>query len=319
MEKRLLSFVIPCYRSEKSISRVVDELITEVEKRSDIFDYEITLVNDCSPDNVFEVIRGLCGDNPKIKAISFSRNFGQHAALMAGYRFSSGEIIITLDDDGQAPVECVYRLVDKLDEGFDAVFGEYSSVKQNAFRRVGSHLNQFMAHAMIGQPHGVVGNSFFAMRGFVAKEMIKYDKSFPYIGGLIFRTTVNVTNVAVNQRERIEGRSGYNLFKLVKLWLNGFTAFSVMPLRISTVIGAFCALIGFVYGIITIIRKILNPDIMMGYSSTMAVVLFVGGVIMMMLGMIGEYIGRIYICINNSPQYVIKDMINNEEKSDGKN
>ena len=140
--------------------------------------------------------------------------------------------------------------------------------------------------------------------------MSKYDKPFPYLSGLLLRTTSKICNVDMIERERAAGVGHYTFIKSLKLWLNGFTAFSVKPLRISTVLGAICALIGFVFGIITVVNKLLHPEMQAGYSSTMAVILFIGGMIMMMLGMIGEYIGRIYICINNSPQYVIRNTIN---------
>ncbi|MCM1299438.1 MAG: glycosyltransferase, partial [[Eubacterium] siraeum] len=219
---------------------------------------------------------------------------------------------ITLDDDGQAPVESIYSLVEKIDEGFDVVFGRYPHVKQSVFRRLGSKVNDRMCEIMLGKPKGIVGNSFYAMKRFVSQQMVKYENSFPYIGGLVFQATVNVINIDVEQRERAEGRSGYTLGKLIKLWFNGFTAFSVKPLRISAFIGAVSALAGLIFGIVTVIRKFVNPDIIMGYSSLMAALLFIGGMIMLMLGMIGEYIGRIYICINNSPQYVIRETVNIE-------
>ena len=312
--KELLSFVIPCYRSEKTIRPVITELIQEISRRKEQYEYEIFLINDCSPDNVWQVIRELCQENEKIHGISFARNFGQHSALMAGYRFCRGEIIISLDDDGQAPVESIYALVDKIKEGYDVVFGRYPEVKQSAFRKWGSHLNHIMTEVLLEKPKEIVSNSFYAMRRFVAREMLHYQNSFPYIGGLIFRTTRNIANVDVNQRERAEGKSGYNLMKLVMLWLNGFTAFSVKPLRIASLIGFVSAVLGFLWGIYTIIHKLVNPEVLLGYSSLMAIILFIGGLIMLMLGMIGEYVGRIYISLNNSPQYVLKELINIEQE-----
>ena len=128
--------------------------------------------------------------------------------------------------------------------------------------------------------------------------------------GLVLRSTGNIANVSVNHRERESGASGYTVKKLLGLWLNGFTAFSVKPLRIATGIGAFSAVVGFLYGIYTIVKRMINPDVPMGFSSTMAAIVFFGGMIMLMLGLIGEYIGRIYISLNNSPQYVIREKIN---------
>ena len=310
MNRELLSFVIPCYRSEKTIAAVTAELIGEIEKRADAYDYEIFLVNDHSPDNVLEVIRRLCAENPKIHGISFARNFGQHAALMAGYARCKGSIIISLDDDGQAPVESIYALVDKIHEGYDVVFGRYPDVKQSGFRKFGSRINRLMSETLLEQPKEISGNSFYAMRDFIARDMVRYRNPYPYLGGLIFRATRNAANVDVNQRERLVGKSGYSLRKLFALWMNGYTAFSVKPLRLASMLGVGSAAIGFIMAIVTVLHKLINPSVQIGYSSLMAVILFIGGLIMLMLGLIGEYIGRIYICLNSSPQYVIRELIN---------
>lgn len=314
-----ISFVIPCYRSENTITAVVSEIKEEMHKSLPERSYEIFLVNDCSPDNVWAVIKELCAADDNIHGISFSKNFGQHSALMAGYRYCRGDIIISLDDDGQAPVESIGALVDKIEEGYDVVFGRYQEVKQSLFRRIGSKINTKMCEVLLGKPKEIVSNSFYAMRHYIAAEMIRYENCYPYLGGLIFRSTKNLANIDVKQRDRSSGSSGYTLGKLIGLWINGFTAFSIKPLRASSLMGAICAAIGFCMGIYTVIHKLLVPTVVLGYSSIVSIILFIGGMIMLMLGMIGEYIGRIYISINNSPQYVIKeycrmdDVLNNNK------
>ena len=140
--------------------------------------------------------------------------------------------------------------------------------------------------------------------------MIRYENSYPYVIGLVLRSTKSITNVVVTHRDREQGSSGYTLKKLLGLWFNGFTAFSVKPLRIATAIGSFCAVVGFLYGVYTVIKRLINPDVAEGFSALMAAVVFFGGMIMLMLGLVGEYIGRIYISLNNSPQYVIRDTVN---------
>lgn len=306
-----LSFVIPCYRSEHTLPHVVTE-INEKMKEMNRFEYEIILVNDCSPDNTMETIRQICGEYPNIRGINFARNFGQHAALMAGLRHSSGDYVVCLDDDGQTPADEVDRLLDKLEEGYDAVYAKYAQKHHSAFRNLGSKVNELMTRVMLGKPADLYVSSYFAVRRFVVEDMIRYENSYPYVIGLVLRATKNITNVIVNHRDREEGSSGYTLKKLMGLWFNGFTAFSVKPLRIATGIGGFCAAAGFAYGIYTIIKRLLNPNVPMGFSSTMAAVVFFGGMIMLMLGLIGEYIGRIYISLNNSPQYVIREKLNLE-------
>lgn len=303
-----ISFVIPCYRSEHTLPHVVAE-IREKMKGLEQYEYDIFLVNDCSPDDTFGTIRRLCGEFENITGISFARNFGQHAALMAGLRHSDGDYVVCLDDDGQTPADEVDKLLAKLEEGYDAVYARYEHKQHSAFRNMGSKVNELMTRVMLGKPADLYISSYFAVKRFVVEDMIRYENSYPYVIGLVLRATRNITNVAVNHREREEGTSGYTLKKLVGLWFNGFTAFSVKPLRIATAMGGFSAFIGFLYGIYTIVKRFVNPDVPMGFSSTMAALVFFGGMIMLMLGLIGEYIGRIYISLNNSPQYVIRETI----------
>jgi undecaprenyl-phosphate 4-deoxy-4-formamido-L-arabinose transferase len=304
-----LSVVIPCYRSENTIRGVVNELVDTIRTRPET-DYEIYLVCDCSPDNVWDVIRTLCEENEKIHGIRFAKNFGQHSALMAGYRFCTGDYVLSLDDDGQSAGNELFRLLDKLEEGYDVVYADYPVKKESAFRLLGSEVNTWMNEVMIDKPKGIVPNSYYIARDFVIAEMLKYENAFPYIDGLIFRATKNIGKVEITHRPREEGSSGYTLRKLLSLWLNGFTTFSVKPLRVASILGVICACMGFLYGAVVVIQRLLDQTPIAGWSSMMAMLLFIGGVIMMMLGMIGEYIGRIYICLNNSPQYVIRDRIN---------
>ena len=170
-----------------------------------------------------------------------------------------------------------------------------------------------MAQWLIDKPKGLRIMSYFACKRYVIEDVKKYDNPYPYISGLLLRTTKRIGNVEIHHRERIEGKSGYTMKKLLLLWLNGFTAFSVKPLRIATITGALTAVAGFIYGLYIIINKLVHPMTPLGYSSTMAVLLFLGGMIMLMLGLIGEYIGRIYISINNAPQYVIRKSVNTED------
>ncbi len=309
-----VSFVIPCYRSEHTLPHVVAE-IEEKMKSLEQYEYDVFLVNDCSPDDTLGTIRRLCAEHDNVRGIGFSRNFGQHAALMAGLRYSDGDYVVCLDDDGQTPADEVDKLLDKLEEGYDAVYAKYEHKRHSAFRNLGSKVNELMTRVMLDKPAKLAVSSYFAVKRFVVEDMVKYENSYPYVIGLVLRATKNITNVAVNHREREEGSSGYTLKKLLGLWLNGFTAFSVKPLRIATAIGGFSAGAGFLYGIYTVIKRLVNPDVPMGFSSLMAMLVFFGGMIMLLLGLIGEYVGRIYISLNNSPQYVIREVINLEEET----
>lgn len=305
-----LSFVIPCYGSEKTIENVIQEIEDTVREKND---YEIICVNDCSPDGVYSVLEKLAQNNKKLKVINLARNFGQHGAIMAGYHYVTGDIVVCLDDDGQtAPKDC-YKLIDALNEDVDIVYAKYPVKKESPFRLFGSWTAKKMSEWLCSIPKNISLNSYFVCRRFVIEEVIRYENAYPYLAGLLFRTTKKVKNVDIPHYERKYGKSGYSLKKLVTLWMNGFTAFSVKPLRIATFLGGLVAGIGFLYAIFIIIKKILNPSTPMGYSSMMCVLLFIGGMLMLMLGLIGEYIGRIYICLNRSPQYVIKNSINTED------
>ena len=302
-----ISFVIPCYRSEHTLPGVVAELERVMAQRPS-YEYEIILTDDGSPDGVWPVIEGLAAADARIKAIRFTRNFGQHAALLAGLSAVSGDAAFCLDDDGQAPVDELFKLVDELDKGYDVVFGAYPEIKQNGFRRFGSWMNKKMAESLLDWPDNVQATSFFLCRRLIVDEILKYDKPYPYLDGLIIRATKNISSVEVHQRERASGTSGYTLGKLLKLWLNGFTAFSVKPLRAASLCGALFALVGFLWTIVIVITRLVDASVVEGWTTIVAVLLIVGGLLMLMLGLIGEYIGRIYICINNSPQYVIREM-----------
>lgn len=309
-----ISFVIPCYRSEKTVGHVVDEIRETMAAlyQTKGYTYEIVLVNDSSPDNTMGTIRALCEQDDKIKGIGFARNFGQHAALMAGLRATEGDYVVCLDDDGQTPADEVDKLLSKLEEGYDAVYASYGRKQHSTFRNLGSKVNELMTRVMLDKPADLYISSYFAVKRFIVEDMIRYENSYPYVIGLVLRATKNIVNVPVNHREREEGTSGYTIKKLLGLWFNGFTAFSVKPLRLATCIGAFSAFVGFAYGIYTVIKKLVNPAVPMGFSSMMAALVFFGGMIMILLGMIGEYIGRIYISLNNSPQYVIRERVNIE-------
>lgn len=303
-----ISFVIPCYKSEKTLPAVVEEIKTTMAELK--YDFEIVLVNDSSPDNTFGTIKELAGLNDNITGIDLAKNFGQHCALMAGMRQTDGDIVVCLDDDGQTPANEVGKLISKLEEGFDVCYASYGKKQHSGFRNFGSKVNELMTRIMLGKPKELYISSYFAAKRFVVDDMLKYEQSYAYVIGLVLRATKNVTNVEVTHRARTEGKSGYTLKKLFALWFNGFTAFSIKPLRIATFVGCICAGGGFLYGIFTVVKKIiLGASVQAGFSALMAVLVFVGGMIMLMLGLIGEYVGRIYICMNNSPQYVIREKV----------
>lgn len=312
----LISFVIPCYRSAKTLGNVVEEIQNMMREHSE-YDSEIILVNDCSPDNTFEVIESLTKKYGNITGIDIAKNSGQQCALMAGFRQAEGDLIIACDDDGQTPVDTSFRLIEKLFEGdYDVVCAKYENRgSRSLFRRLGTWADRTMVKVFLEKPDDFNTAIYFVAKRFVIEEIIKYDNPYPYWTGLLLRTTHNIGNVLVNQKNRAAGESGYTMRKLLSLWINGLTTFSIKPLRFATIAGSVLALIGFIIIVFLVIGKLVNADISVGWTSLIATNILVGGLIMLMLGMIGEYIGRIYISLNESPQYVIRRII---EKSDGR-
>ena len=312
---KLVSFVIPCYRSENTISSVAEEIRSAMEALPG-FEYEMILVNDCSPDSTFSVIEGLARADHRITAVDLAKNFGQHAAIMAGLRRCSGDYVVCLDDDGQTPANEGGKLLSKLEEGYDVVYASYGHHKQHSFfRNFGSWLNGKMTEVMLGKPRELSLTSYFAARRFIVDEMLRYEHCFPYVMGLVLRSTKNICNVPVNHRQRQQGESGYTFGKLIALWMNGFTSFSVKPLRLSTYAGALTAFLGFIYALVIIIKHFVDSSIPEGWSSTMALQLVLGGIILVVLGLIGEYIGRIYMCINASPQFVERQVVKKDSEN----
>ncbi len=313
---KLLSFVIPCYGSENTIEFVINEIVEIVSRRKD-FDYEIICVNDASPDNVLSVLKKVAENNSKIKVADLAKNFGKHSAVMAGFSMTSGDYIVSLDDDGQCPMDRLWDLIDPIiEDKADMTMAEYPKKKQSAFKNFGSHINSLMSRTLINKPKDLQFSNFFIMKSYIVQEMLKYENPYPYLEGLILRTTNRILGVKMEERERVAGKGNFTFFKSLSLWINGFTAFSVKPLRLATFIGIIFAILGFVFEIVIVVNRLINPNVPMGYSSMLAVMLFIGGIIMLMLGLIGEYIGRIYISINNSPQYVIRNtyQIDSDEK-----
>ena len=303
-----ISFVIPCYCSEKNIDGVIQKIYQAVEQRPDVT-YEIILVNDHSGDRTWEKILELSEAHEEIIGVNLSKNFGQHNALMAGFRTARGNLIMTSDDDGQTPVERVWDFEKKMEEGYDVVCARYVDRKRKGLGRgLGTAMNEYLLKHLLGKPKDVALASFFMAKRFVIDEICRYEQAYPYIAGLLLRTTGNIGNIELVQEKRASGKSGYNLKKLLKLWVNGFTNFSVKPLRFFVKLGFAIAFLGVMIGLVAVVKKLLNPTfILAGYTSLIALMCVLGGMNLAVIGAVGEYIGRIYMCINHQPQYVVKN------------
>ncbi len=308
----LISVAIPCYKSKNTIGKVVDGIRGVFAKHPE-HDYQIVLVNDYPFDDTFEVISDICKKDPKVTGINLSKNFGQTAAKLAAIPYAKGEVLVFMDDDGQHPEEGIITLAEKVSEGYDVVYASFKSKKHSLFKRITSKINAKIAELNGTRRKGVNVSSFYALSRFAVDAYKEYNSPFPSMMGYINTLAGRVTSIEMPHRARMEGKSNYTLGKLLKLWLTGFTNFSVAPLRFIALLGVIIAFSGFCFGVGIVISKIINPAMAAGYASTMAVLLLLGGLILLALGFIGEYIGRIYMTVSNLQQYRVRDVINKPE------
>lgn len=305
-----VSVVIPMYNSSQTIAAVADEIRLEFE-RLKRFEYEIVLVNDCSPDNVVDIAKQLAGKDKRIKVVNLAKNSGQTNAMFAGYYYAQGDYIVNMDDDLQQPGSEIGKLIDALEErDLDVVFAKYKQQKESRFRLWGSNLNAKMAEIMVGKPKNIRTNSFFVMRKFVRDAILRYDCNYPYIFGIIFAVTSHVGNAEVIHRERTVGSSNYNLKKLIGLWMNGFLSFSIKPLRLATTGGFIISAVSAVIAVILLIQRLLMPTLSVGWTSLIITIIFFSGIQLIGIGVLGEYLGRMFISQSKLPTYVVRDLTN---------
>ena len=308
-----ISITIPCYKSQDTIAKLVDGIKKEMSKHKN-YSYEIILVNDCSPDNTYEVIKDLAKNDSNIIALDLAKNFGESSALMAAYSKVSGDYVVRMDDDGEHNPEDLFKLIDKLEEGYDYVCAKFNNYHHSLYKRIGSKFNYWFLTKMMNIPNGSIMSSYNVARRYVIEEIKKYSNPNPYIDGMVWAVTTKTSYVPIEHGYRYAGESGYDFKKSVSLWLNGVTSFSIKPLRLASISGLLFAFAGFIIGLIVVIDKLIHPDVEAGWTSTFAMMLFIGGFIMLFLGLIGEYVGRGYLISNNIPQYVIREEVKKTKK-----
>lgn len=309
----LLSIIIPVFNSEKTIEEVVNRIKLTLEDKQK---FEVILVNDGSIDSSYDKCKQLSKLNNFIKLINLSKNFGQHSAILAGLQFAKGEYIAVLDDDLQTPPDEIWKLIDKIKEGYDVVYANYIYKKHNFLQNIGSKINYIMATILLKKPKTVKTSSYFIIRKYLAKEIINYSGPYPYLAGLILRVTNNIGVVNISHKERLYGKSNYSFLKMVELWINGFTNFSVKPLRVALLLGILFAVAGFLLSILLLIRNFINLMVVVGWTSIIVIILFSSGIQLILIGLIGEYVGRIFMSQNRQPQYIIKEKYNIKDNSE---
>ena len=288
------SIVIPVYNSARIIRPLVERLIAVLRVEA----LQIVLVNDGSVDDSDAACRVLSARYPgTVTYVRLSRNFGEHNAVMAGLHHAHGDYMVIMDDDCQNPPEEVPRLIDHAaSQGYDIVY-TYSARKHHHWFR------------NLDKPPDLYLSSFKCLSRFIVGEILKYRGPYPYVDGLALRCTRNIGTIEVRHEPRREGRSNYTLHKLLRLWLNMFVNFSVVPLRISTLLGLAGSLLGLVLGIQVVVERIARPDVPVGWASVMVAILLFSGVQLVLLGLMGEYLGRLFLTENQTPQFVVREIV----------
>lgn len=308
----LVSIVIPCYNSEATIGKVV-EMVTAEFTKMEGYSCEFVLVNDYSKDNTYGKIKELAAAYPHVKGVNLLRNFGQHNALMAALHYTEGDYVLGMDDDMQTHPSQISKLIHKIEEGFDLVYGVYPKKKNSPLKNLSSKINEVSSRILLGRPKEILSSNFWIITRAVRDEVVKYTSYNPYIDGIFYRTTHNIGNVEVEHHKREVGTSNYTFKKLVRLWL-AYWNYSVIPLRISSVLGGLAAAGGFIAAIIIIIKKILTPGIPVGWASTICIMVVFFGLVLMVLGIIGEYLGKMILTLNHTPQYIVRETVNIQER-----
>ena len=319
----LYSIVIPCYKSSQTIRKMVEMTSQEMDRLGK-HEYEFILVDDYSPDDgaTLAALKGLADDYPFVKAVSLAKNGGQHNAIMAGLNQAQGDYCIGMDDDMQTHPSQLCYLLDEIEKGYDIVYGYYPQKKHSAFRNFGSFVNYETVRILIGKPKDMKTSSYWIIRKFVRDYVVQYQSPYTHMQGLFLRTTRNISCIPIKHYEREVGQSGYTFKKLIQLWSN-IMGYSVVPLRMATYAGYLFSFLSILGAIGIVIRKLMVPSMQMGWPSTMVAICFSTGIILLFLGLIGEYLGRMFLGMNRQPQFVIREIyqqgMNNEtEKKDEK-
>jgi undecaprenyl-phosphate 4-deoxy-4-formamido-L-arabinose transferase len=297
-----ISFVVPVYNGARLLEALLERLVPVGRTFGS---FEIILVDDGSRDGSFEESRRLQQDFPELLIVQLSRNFGQHNATMAGLSHSSGEIVITLDQDLQNPPEEIHCLVERLLEGYDVVYGIPLERAHNTFRNITSEFSKWLGRKIFTTTQNGNFSSFRAMRKWLVDEVVQYKSGYVYLDGLINWTSSNVGSIQV-QNDRTNAGSQYSFFRLMNHGLNLLVNFSIKPLQTASIVGGFSALLGLLAALFIILAKVFYDIPVQGWTSLMVVVLVMGGIQIAFLGLLGEYIGRILMNSNQAPSYVVR-------------
>ncbi len=306
-----LSIIVPVYRSAACLPELARRVQEDVGRHFD--SYELILVNDDSPDESWEVIVRLVREHNFVTGVNLRRNVGQDNAIMAGLNVASGEVIVIMDDDLQHEPSDIAALHEAIQDGFDVVYANFEHKRQKFWKNLGSWFNDRFAIITLGKPKNIYMSPYKAIRREVVDEIVKYYGPYPYVDGLIFTVTSNITQVTVTHHTRFAGRGNYNLLRSVAVWLKLATGFSVIPLRMATFLGGVISLFSFALALYFVVEALVLEREPSGWPSVIVTILFIGGIQLIGIGSVGEYIGRIFITQNQRPQFTVKEIHRNPE------
>lgn len=305
-----ISVVIPVYGSASILPSLVERLEEVLLPSYGSDGFEAVLVHDHGPDNSWQVLTGLAAQRPWLKGVNLRLNAGQHNAVMAGFAHARGRFIVTMDDDLQHDPSDIPRIVEALRAGADLVYVRFEERRHALWKRLGSAFNDWVASRLLNKPAGLYLSPFRGIRREVSITALSYRGPFVYVDGLLLQSTGNFTSITARHHARQDGKSGYSLRKSIALWMQMATSFSIVPLRFVSLAGFAASAAAFLLALIVVLRKLMNPDVAVGWPSLIVAILFMGGLQLVALGAIGEYTGRILLNVNNRPQYVVGDLLN---------
>lgn len=300
-----LSVVIPVYGSASILPDLVESLGRALDGTGVASSFEVVLVHDSGPDAAWEVIVALAANTPWLRGVNLRRNAGQHNAIMAGLTDARGRFIVTMDDDLQHDPADIVRVLEPLRSGADVCYVQFESRQHAGWKRLGSAFNDRVARWLLRKPAGLYLSPFRGLRRDIRDQVLRYNGPFVYLDGLILQSTGRIATIRAAHHARRDGKSGYSLRKSISLWLQMATSFSVAPLRLASLSGMVFSLLGFLLAVGLVVQKFLSPDTPIGWTSLIVSILIMGGIQLIALGVIGEYVGRVLLNVTHRPQFIV--------------
>ncbi len=301
------SIIIPVYNSEKILERTVEAVIKEIHSLG--INAELILVNDGSPDRVWEVIERLALKHREVKGVNFLKNYGQHTAVLCGMEVAEGDFLITMDDDLQNPPSEISKLIEKIHEGYDLVFARFEQKKHAGYRRLGSKLIGYLNKKVFDKPDDLVLTNFRIFTRATAQRALQYRTNHPYIPGLLLRSAGRMANVTTEHHARSEGASNYSLWKILQLVSRLLFNYSSYPLRLVSMMGIIVSSLSFIAGLVYVVKSLFIGVSVPGWTTIVVLLSFLLGFVLVILGIMGEYMARLMNQLATERPYQIREIV----------